>query len=183
MSIRIHKSGILSSLQDRGRFGFRRYGVPASGCMDQHAAAIANLLTGNHRDEAVLEITLQGMRVEFIDDSLVAFTGGGSRPYVGEQPMDINKAIWIPKGSVMDFRYYPAGCRLYMAIAGGWVTEKIMNSRSCYPAAGAGKILSTGDVLYGGRPSQCAVKIVGQMDTSRSQYGGMGICGKGNRGK
>jgi antagonist of KipI len=134
--------------------------------MDQHAAAIANLLTGNLRDEVVLEITLQGMRVGFIDDSLVAFAGGGSRPFVNDHPMDINKAIWIPKGSVMDFRYHPAGCRLYMAIAGGWVTEKIMNSRSCYPAAGAGKILSTGDVLFGGQPSQRAVKIVGQMDTS-----------------
>ena len=174
MSIRIHKAGVLSSLQDRGRFGFRRYGVPASGSMDQHAASIANLLTGNLRDEAVLEITLHGMQVEFIDDSLVAFTGGGSRPFIGDRPMDINKAIWVPRGSVMDFRYHPTGCRLYMAIAGGWIAEKIMNSRSCYPAAGAGKIYSAGDVIYGGQPSQRAVKIVEQMDTSVISMAGWG---------
>ena len=106
MSIRVRKAGILSSLQDCGRIGFRRYGVPVSGSMDQHAAAVANLLAGNHREEAVIEITLHGLQVEFLQDSLVAFAGGGSRPFVGNRAIDINKAVWILKGSVIDFRYH-----------------------------------------------------------------------------
>jgi antagonist of KipI len=174
MSIRIRKTGILSSLQDCGRIGFRRYGVPVSGSMDQHAAAVANLLAGNHREEAVIEITLHGMQVEFLQDSLVAFTGSGSRPYLGARAIDINKAVWILKGSVIDFRYHESGCRLYMAIAGGWMADKIMNSRSCFPPAGAGKIIAVGDYLYGGRPSHRAVKIVGQMDTSAVSMSGWG---------
>ena len=174
MSIRIRKAGILSSLQDLGRFGYRRYGVPVSGSMDQHSAAIANLLAGNQRDEAVLEVTMHGMQAEFLDDSLVAFTGSGSRPFIGDQPIDMNKAVWVPRDSVIDFRYHPEGCRLYMAIAGGWIADKVMNSRSCYPAAGAGKTVSAGDILYGGQPSHRAVKIVEQMDTSVISMAGWG---------
>lgn len=167
MSIRIRKAGILSSLQDHGRFGFRRFGVPSSGSMDQYSAAIANLLVGNHRQEAVLEITMQGLQVEFLEDSLVAFSGNGSRPYVGNQPIDINKPVWIPQYSVMDLKYHSVGCHLYMAIAGGWIQETVMSSRSSYAAAGAGHSLVAGDVLQGGQPSQRAVKIVEQLDTSK----------------
>ena len=174
MSIRIRKAGILSSLQDCGRIGFRRYGVPVSGSMDQHAAAVANLLAGNHREEAVIEITLHGMQVEFLQDSLVAFAGSGTRPFIGTRSIDINKAVWILEGSVMDFRYHESGCRLYMAIAGGWMADKVMNSRSCFPAAGAGKIIAAGDYLTGGQPSHRAVKIVGQMDTSSISMSGWG---------
>lgn len=174
MSIRILKAGILSSIQDLGRTGFRRYGVPASGSMDQNAAAIANLIAGNSRNEAVLEITLHGMQAEFLQDSLVVFSGGGSIPFIGNRSLDFNKAVWIPGGSFIDFRYTTSGCRLYMAIAGGWMTETVMNSRSCFPAAGAGKCISAGDVLYGGQPSQRAIKIVEQMDTSTISMAGWG---------
>jgi antagonist of KipI len=142
--------------------------------MDQHAAAVANLLAGNHREEAVMEITLHGMQVEFLQDSLVAFAGGGSRPFVGTRAIDIHKAVWILKGSVMDFRYHESGCRLYMAIAGGWMADKVMNSRSCFPAAGAGKVIVAGDSLYGGQPSHRAVKIVAEMDTSAISMAGWG---------
>ncbi len=174
MSIRIHKTGILSLLQDRGRNGYRRYGVPASGCMDQHAAAVANLLAGNDRDRAVMEITLHGLQVEFMDDSLVAFAGSGSRPFIGTKPLDLHKAIWIPKNSVIDFRYHPSGCRLYMAIAGGWMADVVMNSRSCFPAAGAGGIIAAGDLIYGGQPTQRAIRIVEQMDTAIISMAGWG---------
>ena len=185
MSIRILKPGMFSSVQDRGRFGFQRYGVSISGSMDQYAASVANLLTGNSRDEAVLEITLHGMQAEFLEDCLVAFCGGGSIPFISGRPLVCNKAIWIPKHSVIEFRYNQTGCRLYMAVAGGWNAAKVMNSRSSFPAAGAGKILETGDVLYGGLPSRRAVKIVALMDTSTLSmaswgYGETDIAAGGN---
>jgi antagonist of KipI len=166
MSIKILKAGIHSSIQDRGRFGFQRYGVSISGCMDQYAAAVANLLTGNSRNEALVEITLHGMQIQFLEDSLVAFSGGGALPFIHDHQLSINKAIWIPRDSVIDFRYHHTGCRLYMAVAGGWNSAIVMNSRSSFPWVGAGKLLTAGDILDGGFPSRRAVKIVEQMDTS-----------------
>jgi antagonist of KipI len=174
MSIKILKPGIQSSVQDRGRFGFQRYGVSISGCMDQYASSIANLLTGNSRNEALVEITLHGTQFVVLEDCLLAFCGGGSLPYIGNFPLGLNKAIWVPQNSVIDFRYNDSGCRLYMAVAGGWNTAKVMNSRSIFPAAGAGKALEAGDVLYGGLPSRRAVKIVELMDTSGISLSGWG---------
>ncbi len=166
MGIKIIKPGMYCSLQDRGRYGHRRYGVPVSGSMDQYAATVANLLTGNSRNEAVLEITLHGLQVIFTEDSLVAFCGGGSKPYCGNLALGMNKAIWIPKNSAIDFRYSNDGCRLYMGIAGGWTMTPVMGSRSFYVQAGAGRVLKPNDVLYGGLPSRRAVKMVEQLDTS-----------------
>ena len=174
MSIKITKPGIYSSVQDQGRFGFRRYGVPVSGSMDKFAAGIANLLIGNSRNEAVLEITLHGLEFIFLQDSLVSFAGGGSRPYADHHALDMYKAIWLPKDTVVNFRHHPDGCRLYMGIAGGWSEPLFMKSRSCFPTAGAGKVIKAGDQLSGGLPSPLAVKIVGEMDTSKISMAGWG---------
>jgi antagonist of KipI len=142
--------------------------------MDKFAAGIANMLIGNSRNEAVLEITLHGLEIIFLQDSLVSFAGGGSRPYADHLALDIYKAIWIPKDTVVNFRHHPDGCRLYMGIAGGWSEPLFMKSRSCYPIAGAGKLIKAGDQLSGGLPSPLAVKIVGEMDTSKVSMAGWG---------
>ena len=70
------KPGALSTIQDLGRPGLRRFGIPPSGAMDQFSYRIGNLLVGNHSGAASVEVTLQGFVVEAQGPTVVAITGG-----------------------------------------------------------------------------------------------------------
>ncbi|EJW17226.1 allophanate hydrolase subunit 2 [Paenibacillus alvei DSM 29] len=65
MYIRVKAAGMLTTVQDLGRFGLQKYGVLISGAMDAAALRMANLLAGNEEGEAALEITLLGPQLEF----------------------------------------------------------------------------------------------------------------------
>lgn len=60
MGIKVLKCGLLTTVQDKGRFGYEKYGVVVSGAMDQYAMRISNILVGNDENQGVLEITLMG---------------------------------------------------------------------------------------------------------------------------
>ena len=75
MSIRVTKPGLLSTLQDLGRYGYQRFGVIAGGAMDEWSHRMANLLVGNEENEATIEITLQGPGLMFDDAALIAICG------------------------------------------------------------------------------------------------------------
>ncbi|MGH8705954.1 MAG: hypothetical protein ACREUO_11125, partial [Burkholderiales bacterium] len=70
MSIRILKPGLLTTLQDRGRYGMQHLGVVPCGAMDPVALELANALVGNQAGEAALEITLLGPEILFTEDAL-----------------------------------------------------------------------------------------------------------------
>ena len=72
MGIKVREKGLLTSIQDRGRFGYAQLGVPQSGAMDRYSAKIANLLVGNEAFKAVMEITLLGPLLDFTKDGLYA---------------------------------------------------------------------------------------------------------------
>ena len=87
MSIRVEAPGLLTTLQDLGRFGYQHLGVGTSGAMDPVSHRIANLLAGNPPGAAALEITLAGPRLRFDDDALVAVCGGDFNPRVEGLPV------------------------------------------------------------------------------------------------
>jgi antagonist of KipI len=89
MAVTLLKTGMQCSVQDLGRYGFQRYGVPVSGAMDKHAAAVANLLVGNRKEAAVLEFVLHGAVIRFDDDALIAFSGSGAVPLCDLQNLDL----------------------------------------------------------------------------------------------
>lgn len=60
MSISILKAGLLTTIQDKGRYGYQKYGVVVSGAMDSYAMRLSNIIVGNDENEAVFEITLIG---------------------------------------------------------------------------------------------------------------------------
>ena len=66
---------MLTTIQDRGRWGWQAQGVPVAGPMDPCAHRLANALVGNGRDAATLEVTLMGPELEFDDERMVAVTG------------------------------------------------------------------------------------------------------------
>ena len=73
-ALQILSPGPLTTVQDLGRYGLGRYGVPPSGALDSFSLRVANLLAGNPEQEACLEITLMGLKVKALTDLLIAVT-------------------------------------------------------------------------------------------------------------
>ncbi|WP_338777591.1 biotin-dependent carboxyltransferase family protein [Metabacillus sp. FJAT-52054] len=140
MSLKILQSGLLSTIQDNGRFGFQKYGVIKSGAMDLYAHRLANILAGNPEDEATLEMTLLGPSIEFTEDTIIALTGGNLSPKVNGQPIPLWRPVFVRSGAKLEFGAPVSGCRTYMAASGGYDLERELGSRSTYLKARIGGV-------------------------------------------
>ena len=79
--IKVISPGLLTTLQDGGRYGYQQFGVPVCGAMDRYSLNLANLLAGNEPDEGALEITFMGPTLEFKTGCAFALCGF---PFGGE---------------------------------------------------------------------------------------------------
>ncbi|MEK5058295.1 hypothetical protein BK126_08395 [Paenibacillus sp. FSL H7-0326] len=155
MSIRVMKPGMLTTVQDLGRWGFQKYGVPVSGAMDKDAARIANMLVGNEETDAVLEVTLSGAEFRMEHSGLIAICGGDLKPVMDGEALPMWRPLFINEGSRIKFRgpdySSKRGCRAYIAAAGGMDIPVLMGSRSTYVRGGlggySGRMLQSGDSL------------------------------------
>jgi len=151
MSIRVIRPGLLTTIQDLGRYGFQQFGVIVSGAMDPLALRISNLLVGNEQHEAVLEITLSGPSLLFEHEAHIAITGADLSAAIDGQKVPIWRPIWVREGSRLEFGSPVRGCRAYMSVAGGFDVPPVMRSRSTYLRAQLGgfngRPLRAGDVL------------------------------------
>jgi len=145
MEITVIRAGMLTTVQDLGRRGHRAAGVPLSGAMDAFALRLANLLVGNAENTAALEYTLVGPELEFSAEAIVAACGGDFGALPLWQPMG------VPAGGRVKFGAARAGCRGYLAVAGGFEVAPVLGSRSTYGRAALGgfegRALRDGDVL------------------------------------
>ncbi|PLR75602.1 KipI antagonist [Bacillus sp. V3-13] len=145
----IIKPGLLTSVQDLGRYGYQKYGVIASGVMDQLAHRISNILAGNDENQPTLEITLLGPVIRFEKDTLISICGGDLSPSINGIPVRLWRSICVKKGSKLSFGPAKAGSRAYLAVAGGIKVPEVMESKSTYLRAGIGgfqgRALKAGD--------------------------------------
>ena len=152
--------GILSSVQDLGRFGCARYGVAASGALDGFAARVANLLVGNAENAAVVETTLMGLRIKVLRDTWVAVTGGDLQPRKNGAPFAMWRSQRVREGESIAFSAPANGLRAYLAVAGGIQLAMVMGSRSTNLSSGfggfAGRALRKGDILAAEAGNDCA---------------------------
>lgn len=173
MTVRVIRPGLLTSVQDAGRYGFQKHGVIVSGVMDPLAHRIANLLVGNEETQATLEMTLKGPSLEFLEDALISICGGDLSPSVEGTPVPLWKPIFQKKGSVLDFGPCRTGIRAYLAIAGGWDVPLIMNSRSTYLRAGIGgfqgRALKVGDELSAGTRTRLGEEMVKRLSSQSAR--------------
>lgn len=151
MSILIRNPGLLATIQDGGRHGFRRYGLTTSGAADLDALHNANLLVGNDLEEAGLEITLYGFSAEITEDIVIAITGGDLQPKRNGLPCPMYKAIAVKRGDMLSFGAAVSGCRAYIAFGGGLDISPVMGSCSTYEKANLGGLngrkLQAGDEI------------------------------------
>lgn len=145
--LEILQSGLYTSIQDLGRFGYRNYGVPVSGIMDEYHAKLANHILGNNENAAVLEITLQGPRLYFYENTRIVICGADLSPKLNKGSIRLNNPINIAKGDQLEFGARKYGARAYLAIQGGFQTEKILKSRSFYGGITKKSIVSKGDFI------------------------------------
>lgn len=146
----------MTTVQDQGRYGFQDRGVPVSGAMDQAAYRLGNLLVGNLRNDASLEITVGGFAAEFLTDTWFSVTGAEQEARLNKQIIPTWSAHQGAKGDVLSLDFGRKVVRWYVAVAGGMDVPLVMGSRSTYLRGGfgglEGRALRKGDVLEAGPP-------------------------------
>jgi antagonist of KipI len=151
MSLRILRPGLLTTVQDRGRFGLQHLGVVPCGPMDPVAFELANCLVGNRGDEAELEITVLGPEISFETDALVALCGAEMDVRLGGVAMPSDRPVMVARGTVLNARRTTLGSRAYLSVAGGIALAPMLGSRSTYLPAKfgglQGRALRAGDDL------------------------------------
>jgi len=144
---------ILTTVQDLGRFGYQRYGVPVAGAMDSFAAKVANILAGNAENSACLEMTIMGPTLKVINQCNIAITGADLSPTLNGERIDTWATRPVKKGDVISFSGAQGGCRGYLAVSGGIEVPSVLASRSTYVRGGfggyGGRAVRKGDVLRG----------------------------------
>jgi len=142
--------GALTTVQDRGREGWRHLGVARAGALDLDAATLANELLGNDAGAAVLELSLQGPTLRLLQPATIAITGATVMATSNGIALPGHRPITVPAGE-LKLTGIRAGIRAWLAVAGGFDVPPLMGSRSTDLRGGfggmEGRALRAGDRL------------------------------------
>jgi antagonist of KipI len=126
------KPGLLTSVQDLGRWGTQSRGVPVAGPMDVFSHRVANALVGNDRGAALLEVTLTGPEIELEDERVIAVAGACFDLTLDGRPVPHGAPFVAGAASRLRFGQRLRGSRAYLAIAGGIDVPVELGSRSTH---------------------------------------------------
>jgi biotin-dependent carboxylase-like uncharacterized protein len=146
-AFRILNPGIQTTIQDLGRYGLMKYGIPISGAMDQRSFVIANLLLRNPDNAAALETTLQGLKLQALNKVTMSIAGADLDPWLNDRPAPQWTAFTMEEDDVLQFKKREKGLRAYVAVQGGFDVPEVMGSRSTYVRGRIGAILHEGETL------------------------------------
>src|SRR5690606_29620858 len=130
--LKLLKSGLYTTVQDLGRFGYRHKGVPVAGVMDSFAAQRTNRLLENPPEAAVLEITMTGPTLEFEEDTYIALGGAEMAIVLNNRPVQNYVVYKINRGDILSYGKLEKGFRGYLAIKDGFRSEVVLGSRSFF---------------------------------------------------
>jgi len=152
------RAGLMTSVQDGGRPGWRQFGISLSGALDRPSMRTANLLVGNPESGAVLEIVLGQFKAEFRRAGWFALTGADCQAELDGKPVWTGWRWPVKKGQVLTLGTPVSGMRSYLAIDGGLAIEEMLGSSSTDLKAGfggwQGRKLQDGDRLPLGKPTR-----------------------------
>src|SRR4051794_32528338 len=103
MSLVIAKPGILTTVQDLGRFGYRRLGINPNGPMDPAAARVANILVGNDENSALLEMHFPAPEITFEESTIISICGADLGAEINGERIPPWRAAVVQKGSTVRF--------------------------------------------------------------------------------
>lgn len=151
MSLLVLRPGMLTTVQDLGRWGYQDRGVPVAGPMDSYSHRLANAIVGNRADAAALEITLIGPELEATAATTCVVQGARFDGTVNGDALDLSRPFVVPPGGRLRFGPRRAGARATLAVQGGLDMPAVFGSRATSVASGigpfGGRALSPGDVL------------------------------------
>jgi len=149
--LRVQKPGLFTTVQDLGRYGYLKFGVPISGAMDKFSLIAANLLVENDTNDACIETTLIDPEFQALEKTQIAITGGDCSPKINNRSAPMWQTLTIQEGDIISFGRMESGCRAYISIRGGVDAPLILGSRSTYARGKFGGIegrpLKTGDLI------------------------------------
>jgi biotin-dependent carboxylase-like uncharacterized protein len=168
MGIRVKSPGLLTTVQDTGRFGEYALGMPPSGAMDVFSYQVGNYLVGNEEGAAGLEITYLGPQLEFTENAVIAITGAEIPPKTNGEEVPTWEVLRVEEGDILSFDYLKSGARSYLAVAGGIDVPIFMHSRSTYTLIGLGghegRALQEGDELKVGEAGERSDRVGRRVD-------------------
>jgi antagonist of KipI len=156
-TLRVIKPGMLTTIQDLGRWGLQSRGVPVAGPMDPVSHRVANALVGNDAAAATLEVTLLGPDLDFEDERVVAAAGAEVEMTLDGRAVPMHAPFVVSSGSRLHVGARRRGARMYLAIAGGIAVPPALGRRSTHLISAMGGIggrpLKAGDAVPLGDPS------------------------------
>lgn len=126
------QGGALTTVQDLGRPGYLRYGIPPSGPLDRTSFVLANRLVGNPDSAAALESTVMGPWLQMTGESVIAVTGAEVPVTVNNQPVPRWTPVPVRPGDVVKLGAARRGMRAYVAFRGGIDVPPVLGSRATY---------------------------------------------------
>lgn len=158
MSLEILEVNGLATIQDSGRTGWKKFGVPASGAMDTFALLAANALAGNSHQNAALEIGLGDIAFRALRDCVIAVAGAGFALSIYTWDFTLWSSYYVRAGWTVRLNRLDSGMWAYLAISGGVQTPLVLDSASTNLRARFGGLegrrLQVGDVIRSGAPSR-----------------------------
>ncbi len=158
MSFKIHNSGLFTTLQDQGRIGYTHLGITSSGAMDLYAYHWSQKLL--YQNINALEIMV-GLVLEAMAPIEISVTGAD----LGFEINGIAQGIWqthhINTGDILSFKKRRSGQRAYLAVRGGFISDRVYRSYSTTLREGIGRRLARGDILaYNGSNRKAEIRRV-----------------------
>src|ERR1700733_15343706 len=139
--LRIEAAGLGTTIQDLGRTGYQRFGIPVSGAIDQVCLRVANIVAGNAEGTPAVEVLYQALMLEVVADSMRAALAGTDASMEilrgSDKPERIPAfcSIRLERGERL--RIVPGGtAAAYLAIEGGFEIEPFLGSCATFLRAG-----------------------------------------------
>lgn len=145
----VTKQGVFGSLQDKGRFGYRAFGIPLSGPMDHRSFNAAQRILHHHHDETSFEMFVGGFEFEALADCVYVLTGGHGTCLVNQVPIEMWKTFHLTRGDRLSIKSVHQGSIVYLTPLGGFHTTDELGSQSYLPLGNLGTRITKGSILYG----------------------------------
>ena len=137
-NVEVINGGMLSTIQDSGRYGYQEIGINVSGFADDYNARLANLLVGNDKDNAVIEMAFLGSSFKFNAPMLIALTGADFSAKLNDEPIENYRSYLVKEGDELTLGAAQNGFRGYIAFGGEIDVPVVNGSKSTNLKTGMG---------------------------------------------